>query len=369
MGLENPLLEAACRSLRIAALSATLAAAGCIVSPLDDITPSTPSQASDAGRMDAGNDAAAEKDAGQSPVDAGNPDAAGPEDASSEQEPKPDTAGRGGTGGRGGAGAGSQSTAGAAGAATMTPAMTDKATEEATRLYFDRIVQRTGVRCDCYPDAPNQSACNWYAPRKPHVDCMVHAHQEIGASTIDPLHCAADVELEWRQCYEAATCVNDSISVCNQTNLAERVACDLQSNAFVDRCIGVYNGITAADGFMQRASEFVQHICRCNPDGTIDPTTTCADTWHADTSPMTLDCVANTVYGLEARSLDQESSPAIGLLQCVSAALGNYAQCMNELAVSCDLAAQEQCSNALTTLLTDECGAQGIGIFTCISPT
>jgi len=380
MGLENPLLDAARRSVRVAALTAALAAGGCIVSPLDDITPSTGSKPSADQRMDAGpdardanpandaRDAAAKSDAGGKTSDAGNPDRPDTKDGGGRDAPSPAGAGgRGGSGGRTEAGAGSPAPAGAAGS-VVPPMNTDKAVEDATRQYFERIVQRTTLRCDCLPDAPNRTACNWYAPRKPHVDCMVSALQGIGASTVDPLRCAGDVELQWRQCYEQAACTDDSIGTCNQTNLAERVACDLPSDGFVDRCLGVYNGLTAADGFMQRASEFVQHICRCNPDGTIDPTTTCADTWHAETSPETLDCVANTVYGLEARSLDQEISPAISLLQCVNTALGGYVQCMNELAGSCGVAAQEQCSESFTTRVTDECGAQGIGIFTCISP-
>ena len=71
---------------------------------------------------------------------------------------------------------------------------------------------------------------------------------------------------------------------------------------------------------------------------------------------------------LEALSLALETSPAITLLQCVNSALGSYVQCMNELAITCDVAAQEGCSESFTTLVTEECGAQGIGIFTCISP-
>ena len=379
MGLENPLLYAVLRSARVATLTGALAASGCIVSPLDDITPSRGSKPSEVERMDAGSDTAAESDAGQAPSDAGSPDRPEPTEDKDAGSDAPKPAGRGGSGGRGGAGghAGSPGAAGTSGAAGAPPSAgaagapepNDKAIEEATRQYFERIVQRTSVRCDCYPDAPNRSVCNWFSPRKQHIDCMVDALQGIGAGTLDPLHCASDVELEWRQCYEQASCTDEDISACNQANLAERVVCDLPSDVFVDRCLGVYDGITAVDGFMQRASAFVQHICRCNPDGSIDPTTTCADTWHADTSPMTLDCVASHVYGLEARSRQEPSSPAISLLQCVNAALGGYAMCMDALAGSCDPAAQEQCSSDFTTRVTEECGAQGIGLFTCISPT
>lgn len=379
MCLKNPLLDSALRSLRVAGLALGFAASGCIVAPLDEITPSA-SKPSKVERMDAGSDAAQADASGSEPRDAGSSeitDTGSPESDAAAPVERP-TGGRGGAGGRAGSSgsaagaggsagaAGSGGRAGAAGSETMMPEGPEEI-EAANQLFFDRINQRNDVRCACIADPTERAVCAGYKPRQPHVDCFNAAYQRLGPNTIDALECAAEVELQWHQCYAQAACTEDNFVACNDTNIVERTNCGLPSDVFINRCLSIYDAITAPNGFMQRASEFVDHVCRCNPDGTIDPSTVCQETWFAETSNKTVDCVADNVYELEARSLDQATSPAVTLLQCVSDALAFYGQCMNELGASCDPAAQEQCSDEFTTLVTDACGAQGISLFSCIT--